>query len=108
MSQEAPEVRKGRKYIAVPRAVAAKWWHCPFSAMEKAAETNVDGIALVVDPGQDREYSHIDSDSRQEEKWVEFVDEFPYYVRGAMVFRPSGRHEGFGCDDVAALHTQGW
>ena len=100
--------RTGRRFVAVPREVVTRWHHKPFSELWAAADTGVDGISRVVDPGIDKEVEYKDSRTGEFAKKTIFVQDYPYYVRNQSVFRPSGKSEGFDRDDVAALHTQGW
>jgi hypothetical protein len=103
--------RCGRTYVAVPRAVIAKWQHRPFSEMLVASETGVDGISRVIDPGMDREIEvdePDDSGKVAKVKKMIFIEEYPYRVKDTSVFRLVGKKDGWSRDDVATLHTQNW
>lgn len=101
-------VRTGKTYVAIDRSIASQWWSRPFSEMVAAANSGVLGVNVVVDPGEDREVEEFNETTRQKDKKVIFVEENPYRVKNAMVFRPAGKLDGFDRDDVAALHSQGW
>jgi hypothetical protein len=91
------------EYVVVPRAVCKAWWPKPYSEIRAAAEAGVDGIELAQQPKKlVPDPKSVEKDAMKE------VDDYPYIVRGAMVFREAGRFEGFNREDVATLHTQGW
>ncbi len=91
------------EYVVIPRKVCERWWHKPFSEIKAAAIDGVDGIELALAPKK----LVPDPKSAKKDAMRE-VDDYPYLVRGAMVFREAGRFEGFNREDVATLHTQGW
>jgi hypothetical protein len=89
-------------YVIVPKAVCPQWWPRPWSEMLAAADRGDDGLAIASQP-------KISVPDPKRTGQTKEVDDYPYTVKGAMVFRAAVAHwDGAWRGDTAMLHTQGW
>jgi hypothetical protein len=93
-----------RVFVVVPRVVCGDWWPRPWSELVAAAESGVGGLSMAVNP-----VKKIPNLTSPEPGATKDVDDYPYVVRGHMVFRQGQANwDGPARTETAFLHTQGW